>query len=64
MILPLFLYGHMSEDATLQSGQMIWRAILTTEPAGKLLDKCHFKQIHLTVHNLEEDIENLPGLWS
>lgn len=53
----VFGLGEYCEDTTLQSGQMIWRAILATEPAGKLLDKCQFKQIHLTVHKLEEDIE-------
>lgn len=53
----VFGLGEYCQDRTLQPGQMIWQAILSTEPAGKLLDKCQFKQIHLTVHKIEEDNE-------
>jgi DNA-binding CsgD family transcriptional regulator len=55
----VFGLGEYNTDVTLQPGQMIWRAILAIEPPGKLLDKCHFKQVHLTVHKIEEDTETL-----
>lgn len=53
----VFGLGEYCEDTTLQPGQMIWQSILSTEPAGKLLEKCKFKQIHLTIHKIEEDSE-------
>jgi len=53
----VFGLGEYSEDTTLQPGQMVWRAILSTEPPGKPLEKCQFRQIHLTAHKIEEDGE-------
>lgn len=53
----VFALGGYAEDQTLQPGQMIWRAIRATEPAGKPLNACEFARIQLTVHSLEDDRE-------
>ena len=53
----VFGLGEYREDAKLQPGQMIWRAISGEEPPGKPLTKCEFKTIRLTVHRLDEDLE-------
>jgi len=53
----VFALGGYAEDQTLQPGQMIWRAIRATEPAGKPLQDCEFVRIQLTVHAMEDDRE-------
>lgn len=53
----VFALGCHGEDQTLQPGQMIWRAISASEPAGKPIKACEFIRIRLTVHALEEDRE-------
>jgi len=53
--LEIFRLGDYNEDRKMQPGQMIWRAIDQNEPAGKPLNACVFKEIKLTVHNIEED---------
>ena len=53
----VFALGSHADSQTLQPGQMMWRAIRTTEPAGKPLAKCEFVHVRLTVHSLEEDRE-------
>ena len=50
-----FKIGQHSVNAPLQPGQMIWQAISADEPPGKKLDKCIFKRIVLTVHDLDSD---------
>jgi len=50
-----FKIGEHSVDAPLQPGQMVWQAISADEPPGKKLDKCRFKRIVLTVHDLSSD---------
>lgn len=53
----VFGIGEYSEDAELQPGQMIWKAIDENEPPGKPLLSCIFLRIRLTVHRVEEDRE-------
>jgi len=53
--LEIFRLGDYNEDRKMQPGQMIWRAIDQNEPAGKPLKDCVYKEIKLTVHNIEED---------
>lgn len=55
----VFHLGEYGNDPTLQPGQLIWRAVSEEEPAGKPLDRCIFKRIRLTIHNLEDDREIL-----
>lgn len=57
--LEVFRLGDYSyeEEKPLQTGQMIWQAISGDEPPGKPLNKCIYKKIVLTVHNLNEDRE-------
>lgn len=55
----VFRLGQYNDDATLQPGQMIWKAIAEKEPAGKPLERCLFKTIILTIHSIEEDRETL-----
>ncbi len=53
----VFALGGYAEDQAMQPGQMVWRAIRASEPAGKPLLACEFIRIRLTVHALEEDRE-------
>ena len=55
----VFRLGAYNDDTTLQPGQMIWKAIDATEPPGKPLKECKFKNIRLTVHKVDEDREIL-----
>lgn len=57
--LEVFRLGDYCYDAEkpLQPGQMIWQAISATEPPGKPLSNCVYKQIVLTPHKLNEDRE-------
>jgi hypothetical protein len=53
----IFHLGPYGDDATMQPGQMVWRAIAAHEPPGKPLRECVYRNIRLTVHRLEEDRE-------
>ena len=53
----VFALGSYAEDQAMQPGQMVWRAIRATEPAGKPLRGCEFVRIRLSVHALEDDRE-------
>jgi hypothetical protein len=60
----VFHIGSHSPDENLQPGQMIWKAINASEPAGKPLSKCVFHRIILTVHQFNEDrpVKQLAGM--
>lgn len=53
----VFALGGYAQDHALQPGQMIWRAIRATEPAGKPLLACEFVRVRLRVHVLGDDRE-------
>lgn len=55
--LEVFRLGVYGDDAALQPGQMIWKAIDASEPPGKPLAACKYKTIRLTVHCQDEDRE-------
>lgn len=45
-------YAHIDRP---QPGQLVWRAIDATEPPGKPLKECIFREVLLTYHNLSDD---------
>ena len=51
----VFDLGEHSDRERMLSGQMLWKAIYADEPPGKPLNKCKFKQIILTLHDVGED---------
>lgn len=53
----VFRLGAYRDDASLQPGQIIWKAIEADEPPGKPLRECRYKTIRLSVHRLNEDRE-------
>lgn len=55
----IFRLGEYNKDKCMQPGQIVWQAILISEPAGKPLSKCSFKTIYLTLHHIEQDREIL-----
>ncbi len=52
-----FKIGSYGYEHQALPGQMAWKAISADEPPGKPLKSCIFKDIRLTIHNLEEDQE-------
>ncbi len=57
--LEIFNLGPYGDDENFLPGQMSWRAIDATEPPGKPLSSCQYRQIRLTVHSIDEDNEVL-----
>ncbi|OGV50392.1 MAG: hypothetical protein A2017_15430 [Lentisphaerae bacterium GWF2_44_16] len=53
----IFRLGPYGDESAMQPGQMLWKAILASEPPGKPLTACEFKTIRLTVHRQDEDHE-------
>lgn len=55
--LEVFGLGEYNTDASLVPGQIVWQAIVSTEPPGKPLSACVFKRVHLTLHSFKADDE-------
>lgn len=51
----VFQLGPYGDRSRPEPGQMVWRAIEASEPAGKPLPECKFKDVVLTLHRLDED---------
>jgi len=46
-------YAHINRP---QAGQLIWKAISSTEPPGKPLKECLFREILITFYNFNDDL--------
>ena len=53
----IFKVGPYGDEAAMQPGQIVWRAIAAHEPPGKPLAACEYLTVRLTVHRLDEDRE-------
>jgi hypothetical protein len=53
----VFQIGTQNTDHALQPGQIIWKAVSTSDKPGKPLEACTFQRVHLTLHNFDEDRE-------